>query len=155
MFRSVSDHRDRNGVVLDTVHIERSWQSREDHRDRGLLLPQPISAEDFPFPRYVTPIPLHFMDLFMKSCAFSPGIQFTVKLWELLGSVLSLSTEREVAPTNGKCTSVKIPCILGYDQWRRAAETLFTQIKVALIYLPSCMTFFCTAQMEEVWKKTF
>lgn len=152
MFRSVSDHRDRNGVVLDTIHIERSWQSREDHRDRGLLLPQPISAEDFPFPWYVTAFPLHFME----PCAFSPGIEFTVKLWELLGSVLFLSKEREFAPTHGKCTSVKTPCILGYNQWRKAFETLYF-ILGTVHPNKSCphllMTFFCTTQMEKVWKK--
>ncbi len=157
MFCSVSDHSDRNGVVLDTIHIERSWHPREDHRDRGLLLPQPVSTEDFPFPWYVTAFPLHFMDIFMELCAFSPGIQFTVKLWELFGRVLFLSKEREVAPTHIKCTSIKTPYILDYNQWRKAFETLYFisgTVQPNKSCPPLLMTFFCSTQMEKVKRKS-
>lgn len=92
----------------------------------------------------------------MEPCAFSPGIQFTVKMWELLGSVLFFSKEREVVPTHGKCTRVKNHCILGYNQWRKAFETLYF-ILGTVHPNKSCphllMTFFCTTQMEKVWKK--
>ncbi len=148
MFRSVSDHRDRNGVVLDTIHIERSWQSREDHRDRGLLLPQPISAEDFPFPWYVTAFPLHFMDLLWNLVLSALALNLQLNCENYL-EVFCSSQKKEFVPTHGKCTSVKTPCILGYNQWRKAFETLY--FILGTVHL--LMTFFCTTQMEKVKKK--
>ncbi len=103
--------------------------------------------------------PFHFIlwIFFMELCAFSPGIQFTVKLWELFGRVLFLSKEREVAPTHIKCTCIKTRYILGYNQWRKAFETLYFilgTVQTNKSYPPLLMTFFCTTQMEKVKRKS-